>query len=143
MAWLAPTGRPVHFLRRWETLLRNWSALLAFVATIMLMIAGGPSVATAAACDPCPPDCPMMAPASASATAMDDHGKAPAQGETPQKSPCVQTGFCQAASVAAPMVGETAAVLPLPRNALRHDLISDRVAPSRPPDRELRPPILL
>jgi hypothetical protein len=123
--------------------LRNWSALLAFVATIMLVIAGGPSVASAAACDPCPPDCPMMAPVQTSAPAMDNHGTAPAKGETPQKSPCVQTGLCQAASVAAPVPVETLAVLYLPRNAAGHDIVSDRAAPSPPPDRELRPPIFL
>jgi hypothetical protein len=116
---------------------------LAFLATIMLVIAGGPSVATAASCDPCPPDCSMMAPAQASATAMDDHGKAPAQGETPQKSSCLQTGLCQAASVAPPMATATVAVLNLAQGTARHDIVSDRTAPSRPPDRDLRPPILL
>ncbi|MBI1196235.1 MAG: hypothetical protein GC203_00055 [Phenylobacterium sp.] len=123
--------------------MRNWSALLAFVATIMLVIAGGPSVATAAACDPCPPDCPMMAPAQTSATAMDDHAKAPAKGEAPQKSSCVQAGLCQATTVAPPLAAATVAVLHLPQGAARHDIVSDRTAPSRPPDRELRPPIFL
>lgn len=123
--------------------MRNWSALLAFVATIMLVVAGGPAVATTAACDPCPPDCPMMAPATPSTAAMDDHGKAPAQGETPNKSPCLQTGLCQAASVAPPMAAATVAVLYLPRGAAQHDIVSDRAAPSRPPDRELRPPVFL
>lgn len=84
----------------------------------------------------------MMAPVSASATAMDDHGKAPAQGQTPQKPSCLQTGLCQAASVA-PMAAATVTVLYLPRNAARQDIVSDRIAPSRPPDRELRPPIFL
>jgi hypothetical protein len=116
---------------------------LAFLATIMLVIAGGSSVATAASCDPCPPDCSMMAPAQASAAAMDDHGKAPAQGQTPQKSACLQTGLCQASSVAPLMVTATVAVLYLPQGAARHDIVSDRATPSRPPDRDLRPPILL
>lgn len=85
----------------------------------------------------------MMAPASPSAAAIDNHGKAPAQGETPQKSSCVQTGFCQAASIAPPMAAATVAVLYLPRGAAQHDIVSDRAAPSRPPDRDLRPPIFL
>ena len=123
--------------------MRNWSALLAFVATIILVIAGGPSVATAAPCDPCPPDCPMMAPATTSATAVHDHGKAPAQGDVPQKSSCLQTGLCQAATVAPPVPVGTLAVLHLPRHAAKQDVVSDRAAPSRPPDQELRPPISL
>lgn len=123
--------------------MRNWSALLAFVATIMLVVAGGPAVATTAACDPCPPDCPMMASAQASAAAMDDRGKAPIQGETPQKSDCVQTALCQAATAAAPLTVGTVADLYFPRSTGKHDIVSDGAAPSRPPDRDLRPPIFL
>lgn len=85
----------------------------------------------------------MMAPAQTSATAKGDHGKAPAKGEMPQKSPCVQTGLCQTTSVAPPMAAATVAILYLPRGAAQHDIVSDRAAPSRPPDRDLRPPISL
>lgn len=123
--------------------MHNWSALLAFIATIMLVVAGGPTLAQVATCDPCPPDCPMMASATPSAAAMDDHGKAPAQGETPQKSACVQTALCQAATVAPPVTVGTGADLYFPRSAGKHDIVSDRAAPSRPPDRDLRPPIFL
>jgi len=122
--------------------LRNWSALLAFVATIMLVIAGGPTVARAAACDPCPPDCPMMTSAAANSATADDHGKAPAQGEKPAKPPCVQAGICQA-SAAPPMPLASLDIGYLPVAAARHAVVSDRAAPSRPPDETLRPPIHL
>jgi hypothetical protein len=122
--------------------LRNWSVLLAFVAAIMLVIAGGPSVAAAATCDSCPPECPMMAPAPASAAAAGDHVKAPAQGEKSPPSSCLQTGLCQVSPVAPP-AAVTAVVVHLPLSVAEHDIVSDRAAPSRPPDPHLRPPIRL
>jgi hypothetical protein len=74
---------------------------------------------------------------------MGDHGKAPAQGETPQKSSCVQTALCQAGAVAPPLTAGILAELYFPRSTGKHDIVSDRAAPSRPPDRDLRPPIFI
>lgn len=105
------------------------------MAAIMLVIGGTPVRASTGPCDPCPPDCPMMAQASA-----DQAPKAP-EGE-PAESPCKAMVACVTA-MALPTPPQTLAVAWLtPKNAgLRP--ANERRAPSRPPDRELRPPILL
>jgi hypothetical protein len=108
------------------------------LAAIMLVVAGAPSMAAAMPCDPCPPDCAMM---KAAMVLADQHGKAPQQQERPE-SPCKASIACPVA-VVAPLLAETAApVWFAPQVADRPTLIQ-AAAPSRPPDRTLRPPIKL
>ena len=132
----APETTQTHFRGRKEPQLRHWSALLAFVAAMLLAIAGGPSVAQTAVCDPCPPDCPMMLPDGAAAAA-DHDSTAPAQ---KSKAPCQQTVLCQAAPVVAP-IPAGAAFTPLSPTRATMAWTNAPEAPSRPPDRNLRPPI--
>ena len=120
--------------------LHRWSVILAFVATIMLVIAGGPTLAVAAICDPCPPDCPMMLPDTAMALAPEQPDEAPADDR--DESPCQQTVLCPATTVVAALT--TAAPLPAPLfTSNRHGWLRELPAISRPPDRSLRPPIQL
>lgn len=109
------------------------------MAAIMLVIAGTPVRAATGPCDPCPPDCPMMAQASA-----DQSQQAPAKAPKGDaaESPCQAMVACPAA-IALPTPVQTLAVAWLtPKDAgLRP--ANQRRAPSRPPDRELRPPIQL
>ncbi len=103
---------------------------------MLLAIAGGPSVAQEAVCDPCPPDCPMMLPDSA-APVTDQGAKAPA--DQPGKAPCQQTVLCQAAPVVAPIPVGVAFTPMSPTRAMARWTNSPDT-PSRPPDRDLRPP---
>lgn len=82
----------------------------------------------------------MMAAGATGAAAMVDHGKAPVQGDKPAKAPCAQAGLCQA-PVAPPMTAAAAGVAYVPVAIAKLALVSDRAAPSRPPDPALRPPI--
>jgi hypothetical protein len=111
------------------------SIFAAFVAAIMLVIGGTPVRAATGPCDPCPPDCPMMAQASA-----DQPHKAP-KGD-PAESPCQAMVACPAAMTLPPGPPPMAiAWLTLKDAGLRP--AEEQRAPSRPPDRELRPPIQL
>lgn len=103
------------------------------------MIAGAPTVAVAAPCDPCPPDCPMMADLADQAQAGDP---SPDGSEQETGNPCKQTIICQASFVAPlPSMAEEA-VARVPVKAA-HGAFEPLAARSRPPDRELRPPISL
>ena len=118
--------------------LRQWSILLACMAVIALVITGAPGTAAAASCDPCPPDCAMMMEAAAAPMVSTDHHKAPL---TPD-APCKQGQACQASAGSAMLA--VASVLAAPSVArATHNLLTARVTPSRPPDRDLRPPIQL
>jgi hypothetical protein len=119
-------------------LLLRASTLVALLAAIMLVIAGAPSRALANPCDPCPPDCPMMKQMAASAgeqhKAPDTSGKA--------HNPCKQGLACQvSATMTAP--AQSVATVRLTSAAVDHQLGDPLAAPSRPPDRSLRPPIQL
>jgi hypothetical protein len=108
------------------------------LAAIMLVVAGAPSVATAMPCDPCPPDCAMMKAAMAQA---DHHGKASQQQERPE-SPCKASIACPVA-VVAPLLTVAAAPVWFAPQAAEQVALVQAAAPSRPPDRTLRPPIQL
>lgn len=125
-----------HPSARKERPLRHWSALLALVAAMLLAIAGGPTLASAAVCDPCPPDCLMMLGDSAAASKAPD---APADREG--QAPCQQTVLCQAAPVVAPPPVNVA-IAPFVSTGVLASWADSLEPPSRPPDRSLRPPIL-
>jgi hypothetical protein len=111
---------------------------IGLLAAVILMIGAAPASASRDACNPCPSDCPMTGQ-MAKATA--DH-HAPTPGKTGgAEAPCKSGVACQAA-FAVPLVPETAAEIVLATETARHDLIVALAAPSRPPDRNLRPPIL-
>lgn len=119
-----------------ELPLRAWSTLVALIAVMVLAISGGPSVARELVCDPCPPDCPMMMGATSdapqSSPAPDDKGKAP----------CEQMALCQAPVFAVPPLTRLS---PVRISHVRVARVWNNTpeAPSRPPDRTLRPPISL
>lgn len=113
------------------------SRLLALLAAIMLLIGGAPAFAATQPCDPCPPDCPMMAQMT---TATADHGKAPDPAGKAD-NPCKPDLACQAsATMTAPLMHAVADVT-LTSTRVDHRLGDPLAAPSRPPDRSLRPPI--
>ncbi len=58
------------------------------------------------------------------------------------ESPCKSTVACQGA-FAAPLLPQMAAETVLLAEATAHDLVGTLIAPSRPPDPTLRPPIRL
>jgi hypothetical protein len=119
--------------------MQRLSRLLALLAAIMLMIGGSPAVAASQPCNPCPPDCAMMK--QMAAASADHHGQAPKG--SPSENPCKQSLACQvsAAAVAAPPTALVAFVLTTQK--VDHRLAAALAAPSHPPDRSLRPPILL
>jgi hypothetical protein len=104
----------------------------------MLVIAGAPARAAGTPCDPCPPDCAMMKEMTTSAghhhQVPDRSGKA--------GNPCKQGLACQAsATMTAPAQSGTTATLT--SATVNHQFGDPLAAPSRPPDRSLRPPIQL
>jgi hypothetical protein len=119
-------------------LLARLQKMLALLAAIMLVIAGSPALAATQGCDPCPPDCAMMAPTAEIQPAGPD--AAPKQGPA-SEAPCKQTVLCQSAFAAAPLL--TAGLAILSTAEAEHSGLSILPAPSRPPDPALRPPILL
>ena len=114
------------------------NTLLALLVAIILVIGGAPSVATAQACDPCPPDCPMMKQLAAEQPVSH---RAPAKGGKAD-NPCQQMVACQTitASVAP---SEQVSFIALSAASVSHEAFDPLQAPSRPPDRSLRPPIRL
>jgi len=114
------------------------NTLLALLAAIMLVIAGAPSRAAATPCDPCPPDCATMQRMAVSGA---DQGKAP-DGGGKADNPCKQGIVCQvSATMTAP--AQSVATITLTSATVDHQLGDPLAAPSRPPDRSLRPPIQL
>lgn len=114
------------------------STLVAFFAAIMLVIGGALAPAQAAdlaACDPCPADCPMMAGADHAGA---DRPSAP----SPDASACDQDLACPGAGVAS-LCNATADFTVLALGAADLDRLEPLAAASRPPDRNLRPPIQL
>lgn len=108
----------------------------------MLVVAGGPAVAAAASCDPCPPDCEMMLQdAAASAASADSHGS-PARPQDGSQTPCNQAVMCQA-SVAAAVPQVAVEFARLPKDGAERPWRNSVAGPSRPPDQVLRPPIRL
>ena len=111
------------------------SRLLALLAAIMLVVGGAPTVASANPCNPCPPDCPMMQQLAADQAA--NHG-APAKGKA--DNPCQQMAVCQTVT-ATVAPSELVSFVALSATAVTHEALTPLHAPSRPPDRSLRPPI--
>jgi hypothetical protein len=111
-------------------------AFLGLLAAITLMVGGAPASAAANPCNPCPPDCAMMAKAAA-----DHHDQAPGKSGKAE-TPCKSTAACQSA-FAVPLLPQTAVETVLLAEITEHDLVGALAAPSRPPDPTLRPPILL
>lgn len=135
MSQLAVERARSHAIARKERPLRHWSTLLALVTAMLLAIAGGPSLASEAVCDPCPPDCPLMLRDSAAASKAPD---TPADREG--QAPCQQTVLCQAPLVVAPGPAGLA-VAPFVSTPIPVSWTNSGDPPSRPPDRSLRPPI--
>lgn len=105
----------------------------------MLVIGGAPAVAAAQPCIPCPPDCAVMK--DMAAAAADHQGQAPDKGG-PAADPCKQDLACQAA-FATPVLAQPASTVVLTADVAEHPQFDPLAAPSRPPDRSLRPPIQL
>ena len=118
--------------------MRHWSTLLALLAAIVMIAAGG-GAAQAAACDPCPPDCPMMA-AMTTAPAAADNAKGEPRGEQPD-NPCQPDVLCQAPMAVAALW--QSATPDLSHRSASHGSFEVLPAPSQPPDPALRPPIQL
>lgn len=129
-------GRAAHIPLAGGPSLTRASFLVALLAVIMLVIGGAPARASAGQCNPCPPDCPMMK----AQAAADQHQKAPSG--NPAETPCKAMVVCPTA-IAMPVLPEALALTALSPRAVRQRLVNERLAPSRPPDRELRPPISL
>jgi hypothetical protein len=112
------------------------SRILALLAAIMLVIGGTPAVASAHDCNPCPPDCPMMKQMAAEQAA--NHSVPGKDGKA--ENPCQQMVACQTitASVAP---SEQVSFVALSAASVSHEAFDPLQAPSRPPDRSLRPPI--
>lgn len=103
----------------------------------MLVIAGAPSLAVAAECDPCPPDCPMMAVAADQGDRQDHPAS---DGPQDLGAACQQVIACQsAAALHAPLASG-----PAPSGlqaAAEHERLLQPPPRSQPPDETLRPPI--
>jgi hypothetical protein len=113
--------------------------LLGLLAAITLMIGGAPANASSNRCNPCPPDCPMMA--QMAKAAADHHDQAPGKSGKAE-TPCKSTAACQSA-FAVPLLPQTEVETVLLVETTAHDHVGALAAPSRPPDPTLRPPIKL
>jgi hypothetical protein len=143
--WLAPYALDGSSLlpRRAETIFTSMprlSQILALLAAIMIVIGGAPAMAKTQPCNPCPPDCQMMQ--QTSATSADNHAQTPGKGDQGD-NPCKQSLACQAPAAAATAPSATVMVIAFSGDAVDHALADVLAAPSRPPDRNLRPPIQL
>jgi hypothetical protein len=121
--------------------MRGANLLLAFLAAIMLVLAGIPARASASACDPCPPDCPIMAKMASgvSMAARAAHPDKPRK----SKSDCQQMAVCQAAQTMAALSFEQVRFVRLSVTPVILAQDAEVRRPSRPPDKHLRPPIRL
>jgi hypothetical protein len=115
------------------------NTLLALLAAIMLVIGSAPAVAAPQPCNPCPPDCPMMQQMAASAG---HHAPTPGKGSQ-SDNPCKQGVACTAFAAAVAAPSQTLVAFALGGDAVEHRLADALAAASRPPDRNLRPPIQL
>ena len=113
--------------------------LLGLLVAITLMVGGAPANASPNLCNPCPPDCPMMA--QMAKAAADHHDQAPGKSGKAE-TPCKSTAVCQTA-FAMPLLPQTVVETVMLAEATAHDLVGALAARSRPPDRTLRPPIQL
>jgi hypothetical protein len=113
------------------------SNLLAFIAAIMLVIGGAPARAAQAPCNPCPPDCPMMAQTHMGAGASDHGPQAPAKGKADNH--CKPGLACQA-STPAPILSQASQVMILTADVADLSSQARQGRRSRPPDPMLRPP---
>ena len=121
--------------------MRRLGRLLALLATIMLVIGASPAVAAAQApsCNPCPPDCPMMKQRATQDAS--DHGSMPGKGGKAD-NPCQSAVACQTAA-ATPAPSDAVAYVQVSAAAVTHAAFEPDHLRSRPPDRNLRPPIRL
>ncbi|WP_394760740.1 hypothetical protein [Phenylobacterium sp.] len=113
--------------------------LFGLLAAIILVIGGAPANASSNPCNPCPPDCPMMAQIAHAIADHHDQGKGKS-GEA--ESPCKSTAVCQSA-FAVPLLPQTVVETVLLAETSAHDLVGALAAASWPPDPSLRPPIHL
>ncbi|HET6972288.1 MAG TPA: hypothetical protein VFH92_14260 [Phenylobacterium sp.] len=114
--------------------------LLAILAVLALPLVATAAPARASSCDPCPPDCPMMA--QASSTAGGAHAGAPADAPHSKHAPCTPDAICLSAGAAlAPSLVEAPAQFLA--QTIRLSPLAQLPAASHPPDRSLRPPIQL
>jgi hypothetical protein len=113
--------------------------LLGLLAAIFLMIGGAPASASENACNPCPPDCPMMAQMGNAAAGH--HDLAPGKSGKAE-SPCKSMAVCQS-GFAVPLFPQMAVETVLLAETTEHDPVGALAAPSQPPDPTLRPPIQL
>lgn len=116
--------------------------ILALLAAITMVIAGRPTLAAPALCNPCPPDCAMMAQAATTTAPADHSGKSPDHGGK-AANPCNQGDICQAPVAAMVMADATQSMAMLSSDDAGLRPPTQVRAPSRPPDRSLRPPISL
>ena len=112
---------------------------LGLLAAVILMVGGAPASASAKPCNPCPPDCPMMA--QMGKAAADHHDQGPGKSGKVE-NPCKSSAICQSA-FAVPLLPQTAVETVRFAETTRHDLVGPIQVPSRPPDPRLRPPISL
>lgn len=119
--------------------MQRFRVFLGLLAAVILMIGGMPAGASANLCDPCPPDCPMMAQMAAAAA---DHHDQSSGKSGKAEDPCKANAVCQSAfAMPAPLQIAVETVLRV--EPAKHDLVGLLAAPSRPPDPTLRPPIQL
>ena len=114
--------------------------LLGLLAAIILMVGGAPTNASANPCNPCPPDCAMMAQIRQAAVMADHHQVAGKRDRS--ESPCKSAAVCPS-TFALPLLPQAATETVILAEAAEHDLVAALAAPSRPPDPTLRPPIQL
>jgi hypothetical protein len=104
----------------------------------MLVITGLPARASESPCNPCPPDCPMMAQMQMAAAAADHHATSPGKSGKAE-NPCKQGVACQT-SAASPILSETPVAILLSADAADVYVLNHQGSPSQPPDETLRPP---
>lgn len=138
---LAAEGLRRHPHVRGGAALSRLPFLFACLAAIMLVISGTPARAAVTPCDPCPPDCPMMAQMHAAQAAADHHAAAPENGGK-AGNPCKPGLACQMGA-SAPILSETSAPILLTTDDAHLSAVHRDGGPSRPPDPRLRPPIEL
>lgn len=106
--------------------------MLGIAAAIMLMI-GARSGFAAPQCQPCPADCSMTMAAAPATHGAQPHHQDPG-------NPC-KMGLACHSLVTPPQVVASPAIAPIALAAVTHAALAASAPTSRPPDRDLRPPI--
>jgi hypothetical protein len=113
--------------------------LLAVLASIILVIGGAPAWAATTPCNPCPPDCPMMAQMAKAAS----HHDTQAPGKSGKADDPCKAGMACQANFAAPLLPAALGETILTTESAEHVAAASLGGPSRPPDPGRRPPIQL